>query len=457
MSSITQELGAYVSALQYSQIPSSAADMAKKCVLDAAANIIYGRYTETGERALAYATAFERGGTGSCDTFRSGSWPLETAAFLHAVMSRCADLDDGNRFAMGHPGCVLVPVTLAAAQEYRRSGEELLCALTAGYDVYVRLGRSINPTSYRDRGFDATGLCGAVAAAAVTAKLMGLDAAQTADAIGLASLFCGGLIEYQNDGTMGKTLCGAWAASTGIRAARLAQQGFTGPVKAIEGKKAFAQAFSNAPDTSRVLEKLNKEYAIESGYLKLHACMRGLHSAIDAAVALKKAHSLEPWAIKAVTVHTTPFVQRLSNPAPTTPVGAQCSLEFSMATAFCNGHLSDEHLLVKSLDDPTVLALAQRISIVLDPELERFVQAHPDNWSAVRVEVVTASGETFSETVLLPCGEPENPLSWNDAEAKFDRMTESALSAEAGRALKEKIRSLHTESAAQIGTFWQLS
>lgn len=52
MSSITQELGAYVSALQYSQIPSSAADMAKKCVLDAAANIIYGRYTETGERAL---------------------------------------------------------------------------------------------------------------------------------------------------------------------------------------------------------------------------------------------------------------------------------------------------------------------------------------------------------------------------------------------------------------------
>ena len=91
---------------------------------------------------------------------------------------------------------------------------------------------------------------------------------------------------------------------------------------------------------------------------------------------------------------------------------------------------------------------------MLDPELERFVQAHPDNWSAVRVEVVTTSGETFSKTVLLPCGEPENPLSWDDAEAKFDRMTENALSAEAGRALKEKIRSLHAESATQIGAFW---
>ncbi|WP_090952387.1 MmgE/PrpD family protein [Paenibacillus sp. OK060] len=83
----------------------------------------------------------------------------------------------------------------------------------------------------------ATGVCGTIAAAALVCKLTDADAdaAITKDAMGIASLFTGGLIEYHNDGTFGKILCSGWAALTGLKAVRLASCGFTGPDAALEG------------------------------------------------------------------------------------------------------------------------------------------------------------------------------------------------------------------------------
>ena len=131
--------------------------------------------------------------------------------------------------AMGHPGSVLVPLLLSMAQLHRNDGKQMITAIVAAYDVYARLGEAINPFMYREKGFDATGVCGAVAAAALVSKLTNASAKQTKDAMGIASLFTGGLIEYQNDGTSGKILCSGWAALTGLRAVRLASCGFTGP------------------------------------------------------------------------------------------------------------------------------------------------------------------------------------------------------------------------------------
>ena len=268
---LTQKLADYVAGLRYEEIPEAAKTAAKRCVLDALANMIYGRYTDTGIKALEYIRKYSDSSTKSVEmasVFDFGEVPLDSALLANTVMARCADLDDGSRRAMGHPGCVLVPSSIAAAQAYHKSGEDLLCALIGGYDIYIRVGSSINPTAYRDRGFDSTGLCGAISAAAVFAKLMGESAEQIKDAMGLAALFCGGLTEYQNDGTMGKTLCGAWAAQTGLSAARLAQLGFTGPNAALEGKKAFMQAFSNEPCGDLVLDRLGESFCINEVYFK---------------------------------------------------------------------------------------------------------------------------------------------------------------------------------------------
>ena len=425
---LTQKLADYVAGLRYEEIPEAAKTAAKRCVLDALANMIYGRYTDTGIKALEYIRKYSDSSTKSVEmasVFDFGEVPLDSALLANTVMARCADLDDGSRRAMGHPGCVLVPSSIAAAQAYHKSGEDLLCALIGGYDIYIRVGSSINPTAYRDRGFDSTGLCGAISAAAVFAKLMGESAEQIKDAMGLAALFCGGLTEYQNDGTMGKTLCGAWAAQTGLSAARLAQLGFTGPNAALEGKKAFMQAFSNEPCGDLVLDRLGESFCINEVYFKLHACMRGLHSAIDAALLLRKKYTLTPEKIKSVIVWTTPFVQRLSNPCPETLVGAQCSLQFTMAVALKYGNLSEEAMLSKSLQDREVKELAGKIECRISEDMQNYLQKHPTHWSAVCVNLEMMDGKRVSETVYLPSGEPERPLEWEILVQKFERMVEN--------------------------------
>lgn len=449
MSYLVTELADYAANLSYEQIPPETLESARKCVLDSVGNVICGRYTETGGRILEYAKAYPvEEASLKATVVGVGKCSLEQTLLLHAVMARCADLDDGSRRAMGHPGCVLVPTALAVAEAYGRSGADVLCALTAGYDIYIRTGSAINPTSYRDRGFDATGLCGAVAAAAVSAKLMGEDRRRIADAMGIAALFAGGLIEYQNDGTMGKTLCGAWAASTGLRAARLANVGFTGPVAAFEGKKAFMQAFSNEPNGEFVLKKLGSRFCIDEVYFKLHACMRGLHSAIDAALQLRGQLNLTPETIRQITVWTTPFVQRLSNSEPDTVVGAQCSLQFTMATAIRHGHLAEEKLLSESLRDPVVRELSSKIRCHLDERMQAYVKEHPTHWSAVRVEAEKLDGTRAEAVVYLPAGEPENPLSWEKLEDKFRRLVQGTPAA--AEEILPRIRRFEAAAPAEV-------
>jgi 2-methylcitrate dehydratase PrpD len=185
---------------------------------------------------------------------------------------------------------------------------------------------------YRERGFDATGVCGAIAAAALVSKIIGADAEKTKDAMGIASLFTGGLIEYQNDGTSGKIMCSGWGALTGMRAVRLSSCGFTGPDAALEGKYGFFQAFKGTSghcDMSQVLNNIGKDFRITKIYFKRHACQRGLHAVLDAVIDLRESYALTPDMIKSIDVRTSSFVYRLSNSNPKTAVGGKYSVYFS--------------------------------------------------------------------------------------------------------------------------------
>ena len=120
--------------------------------------------------------------------------------YLHAVMARSSDLDDGSRVAMGHPGAVLVPLALTMAELYKISGKELITALVAGYDIYVRLGRPLVHTC-TGSAVSSRQACAASCCRSCGRKIMGETAEQLKNAMGIASLFAGSLIEYQNDGT----------------------------------------------------------------------------------------------------------------------------------------------------------------------------------------------------------------------------------------------------------------
>ena len=188
---LIQRLADFVATLRFEELSARAVEVAKQTVLDSYGNIIYGRYCETADAILEYLKTTETEPLSEAKVAVIGAEgrmaDKQSAVFVHTMMARCADLDDGYRHAMGHPGSSLVPLSLSMAQLYGRTGKDVVTALVAGYDIYARLGETFNPYMYRERGFDATGVCGAVASAAVVGKMAGSSAEVITNAMGLAS------------------------------------------------------------------------------------------------------------------------------------------------------------------------------------------------------------------------------------------------------------------------------
>lgn len=414
--SLIRVLAKVVVEMDFAKLPPAVVEQAKKCILDYMGNMIGGRYTKKGETIVNYAASLP------CATDATiighGKVAREIAAFTNAALSRMLDLDDGHRFAMGHPACVLVPTALAVGEYLEASGPEIIHAIVAGYEVYVRIGSTFNPSSYIEKGFDTTGVCGAVAVAAVAAKLYKLDEEQAKDALGLAAVHAGGLIEYFSDGSSGKYLCPGWATSTGIKAAELAQRGFTGPETVLEGNKGYLQAFSNKYDVTRITDRPANDYGILQNYFKIHACVRRLHPAVDAMLALRSKFALNPGKVKAITVKAGTFVSQANKLHPQALTAAQVSLPFVLAVALTHGRV-DESSLVQSINDNGIGEIEKKITIIADPKVQEYAAANPSNWGAVEVEVLTVDSRRESQWVPLAFGEPEAPLSWKMLEDKF--------------------------------------
>lgn len=449
--SLVRVLAKHVVEMDFAQLTPAITEQAKRCVLDCTGNMLGGRYTAKGEAMAKYAS--RKSDAAEATMIGGNKVSREMAAFANAAMSRMLDLDDGHRFAFGHPGGILVPAALAVGEITGASGRDVIVALVAGYDVYARLGAAINPSSYHERGFDATGVCGSVAVAAVVAKLYKLDAEKTKDAMGIAGLQAGGIIEYQNDGTMGKVLCPGWSTSTGIKAVDLAELGFTGPELIFEGKKGFFQAFANQYDPARLTAGLGETYGIMQNYFKLYACMRGLHCALDAMLSLRATYSLTSDKVKKITVKASTFVDRLNKPHPQTMVGAQCSLPFTIATALKYG-LVDEVSLDKGLNNNELSAIEDKIEVIIDDKVQAYVTANPDNWTSVEIEVITTDDQKVSEWATVALGEPEKPLSWQQLEAKFTQLLANTDFAADKDTLVAAIRQLDEHN--KIGSFTAL-
>ena len=94
--------------------------------------------------------------------------PAIHAAFANASCAHALDMDDGHRFAASHPGAVVIPAAIAAAELARASTKKLITGIVVGYEIMIRIGRAINPSSL-NRGFHITGITGPFGAAGAAA------------------------------------------------------------------------------------------------------------------------------------------------------------------------------------------------------------------------------------------------------------------------------------------------
>lgn len=409
-------LARHVAGRRRDPLPDAVREQAARCLLDTVGNMLGARHSPKADTLDAYVA--KSLGVAEASVVGGARTSCEMAAFANAALARMNDLDDGHQAAMGHPASVLVPTALAVGQVRGVSGSEVLGALIAAYDVYAGLGAAINPSAYHERGFDSTGIVGCVAAAALAARLRGLDVEQTAHAMRIAAAHAGGLTESQNDGSAGKVLCPAWAARAGLQATDLAQAGFTGAAAAFEGAKGYFRGFANQWDAARATADLGHGFGIEGNYFKLHACMRGLHGAVDAALMLQRQSATAWQQVTRIRVLSSSFMARLGRPHPADLAQAQCSLPYCVALALKFGRVGPTQMQA-GLNDPDIHGLQRRIEVMVDESLEDLWVHQPRTWGAAEVVLEFGPARQSRQRVVTARGGCEDPLSTPELEAKF--------------------------------------
>lgn len=335
------------------------------------------------------------------------------AALAGGMTIDSIDAHDGHRLTKGHTGCGLLPALLAFhAAEQIDDWDEFLAALVVGYEVGTRAGIALHATV---PDYHTSGAWIAVGCALVGARTLGLDAATTAEAIGIAEYHGprSQMMRVIDHPTMLKDGSG-WGAMAGVSATYLAADGFTGaPAITID-----------SPEVTDFWGDLGSTWLIGDQYLKQFPVCRWAQPAVAAAHGLMTAHSLAAADVAAVDVMTFHEGARLAVRHPTTTEQAQYSLPFPVAATIVHGEVTP-HTVTAGLDDEAINRLSAAIRIVED-------DAHNAAFPAqrfARVALTLTDGRRLESPDTEAPGDPHTPLTDDDVMAKFRLYAGSAAAA----------------------------
>jgi 2-methylcitrate dehydratase PrpD len=312
----------------------------------------------------------------------------------------------------------VLPAALAMAEREGASGEELVAAIVAGYEVAIRAGEAMGTSHYRF--WHTTATCGTFGAAAAAGKLLGLDKAQMVAAFGSAGTQAAGLWPFLAEGAMSKQLHPAKAAADGLLSALLAQQGFTGASRIFEDEKGFCRAMAQDADLSRFTDGLGKPpYRIMDTCFKAYAACYHIHSAIDGALQICREHKLAGNNVQAITARLYRVATDLLKDVQlANPYVAKFHVPFCLATAVQYGSVGTEAFSEERTASEVLRDLMAKITLAHDPDLDK---DHPAKFPAI-VEIVTKAGAKHTARVDYPKGDSKNPMTLEELTAKFHHL-----------------------------------
>lgn len=340
---------------------------------------------------------------------------MQTAALLNGMSAHVIELDDGHRRGALHVGATVFSALLPVAEHEHFTSEDLLYGAIIGYEATVRLACSVQPGN-KLRGYHATGTCGTVGAALGIAAAMGQDFEQMKSTLSAAVTSAAGVLEMQEDGSDLKPLNVGRAAMDAVAAAYLGKARFKAPLDAIGGKRGFLKVMTDDPHTEFITDfDEDAPLAITQIYMKTYAACRHTHPAIEAALTLRKdldslsqIDSIVVEAYKlAVAGHDHTEILGVSS--------AKMSMPFAVALALCKGSAGMEDFNDTTVTDEEILALTRKVKVVENDELSALV---PKKRASI-LNITMKDGTTLSHRVDYPKGEPENPLTDEELEAKF--------------------------------------
>jgi 2-methylcitrate dehydratase PrpD len=411
-----RELGAWAAACDVQTVPTSVRERLRLVLLDTVGVTIAG--ARTAELAALRAVWPRPPGPAAVlgEPVRTS---VESALWLNGTAACCLELDEGDKFARGHPAAHAVPAALAVAAEQRAPGAALESAVLVGHEVAARFGRAtvLHP------GVHPHGNWGAAGAAAAAGRLLGLDAGGMAGAIDAA---CGLVLAPPFDvaldgGFVRNTWVGA-ANAAGVAAARLAAAGLAG-VHAIAD--ASLGRILGAFDPRALTAQLGERFDVTLGYFKRHASCSYTHPPADAALALR-ADGLDPLAVTGVEVATHHLAAPLDRTDAPTRLAAMFSIPHVVAVTLLHGDALPVRFDAGHREDTLVRRLAGAVSVRCDAALD----ARLPEERAARLTVTLTGGRRVIAEVANPVGDADHlPFGPAEVAAKLDALLAPAPSA----------------------------
>jgi 2-methylcitrate dehydratase PrpD len=424
----TRKIAEFVSQLTYVQIPAEVSARIKLLILDSLGCAIYGADLEW--------CRILRGTLEALDASRTTSiWGTNRrlssvhAALVNGTQVQGFELDDVHRQGVLHVGAVTLPALFAVAESHARlSGRDLLTAAVAGYEIGPRVGLCMGQ-DHIGQGWHSGATVGVFSAAAGAARALSLDAEKTVHALGIAGTQSSGLMAAQY-GAMVKRMHAGRSAQSGLYAALLAKEGFTGIRDVFEAPYGgFCTTFSRSQDRfdlRQLSAGLGERFETMRVSLKFYACVGSNHTTLDALADIRRRRPFELDEIDRIIVHgsqvTMDHVGWPYQPGGLT--AAQLNLPFCVATLLITGDAFVDEFDAGCIENATRIALSHKVNVVHDPAITALGAAYRHK---VRVEVHFRDGSVERETREAPRGSEQSFASIDAITEKFRKLTRRVM------------------------------
>jgi len=405
---------AAISTSKDANVPKSVRQMLHRVTLDAYGLMLSARGND-------YIKAIE----GSCldqgnsTAFGHGSrFTVQDAALINGTAIHGEDFDDTFEGTPVHVSSVIIPTMLAIAEREQIDQERFISSMAHGAELICRLAL-VAPTAVHRQGFHPTAILGAFGASLTASMAYGLNAQQTASALGIVGSMASGIIEYLAEGTWTKRMHPGWAASAGIKSAVMAKAGFKGPRTVFEGTHGLFKGFASDAITPefKYLESFGEDWVSAGLAFKPYACGTMTQPFVDCAVQASKI--LNPMDIKEIHAHVGEgTVHRLWEPLkekrnPSTPYGAKFSVPYCVAIGLLDGKAGLNEFTQEQLSRDDIQAMASKITYSINPK-----DPYPDEYVGW-IDVVDSEGNTHAFKQSCLRGGKQEPMSQHELEAKF--------------------------------------
>ena len=441
MANETAELAEYAASCRYEHIPPDVVERAKQCITDTIAAVIFGVRLPWSRIVVDFAQKYGAGGYSRILGQGGPRVHAPAAALANGALAHAFEMDNLTWPSTGvHPGATLLPAALAVAQERGQGGSELITAVVAGAEVMIRIGRATQHSN-ESRGFHAPGTTGPFGAAVACGRLMGFDAERMRNALGIAGSLACGLLEFARaqNGAMVKRLHLGRAAESGVLAASLAADGFTGPSSVLEGEFGFLRVFCGTKfDPQELTRGLSESYATRSIMLKRFPCHITAHTSVQAILDLRAEHGYTAADVASIHIGGSEKMARVNNiPSPADIMMAQYSLPFCVALAHVRDPRDPRSFDESALREAQIRSLAERVSVTIAENLPTPLAAH--------VTVTLRNGRVLARSVADFKGTPEQPLDRGELREKFLMVTRHCRTTEMEETF-DRLQNLEHES-----------